>query len=138
MKNKVCSKCKIKKPLNEFPINRSKKDGHGYYCRICQRQVIRNHYQKNKKYYQKKAKRARNRNAKFLKDYKKEKGCKHCDEKEVCCFAFHHRKGTKKRFELADAANDCYSIKALLEEIEKCDVVCGNCHSKIHAGILNE
>ena len=34
---KICSKCKIEKPLDEFSLNRLAKDGHYAWCKECQR-----------------------------------------------------------------------------------------------------
>jgi hypothetical protein len=39
--SKVCSCCKIEKPLSEFGKNRSTKDGHSIYCRDCQNEKMR-------------------------------------------------------------------------------------------------
>ena len=33
--SKVCSCCKIEKPLSEFGKNARNKDGHDYYCKDC-------------------------------------------------------------------------------------------------------
>lgn len=39
---KRCSRCKLDKPLGEFPVNNSKKDGLSYYCRKCKTASGRN------------------------------------------------------------------------------------------------
>lgn len=43
---------------------------------------------------------------------------------------FHHVRGTKK-FNI-NKGRVSTSIKELLAEIEKCDLVCPNCHALIH------
>jgi hypothetical protein len=68
-------------------------------------------------------------------DYKSELACIKCGENEPCCLAFHHRESSEKDIEISRAVNQGWSIKRILEEIDKCDVVCHNCHSKLHAGI---
>lgn len=40
---------------------------------------------------------------------------------------FDHRPGVDKKFVMADL-NKVSSVSKLLEEIDKCDVVCSNCH----------
>ena len=35
MTTKICSKCKIEKPITEFHKNKSKKDGYGHICKKC-------------------------------------------------------------------------------------------------------
>ena len=44
---KVCSKCKVDKPVNEFHKNRSRKDGLGHYCKLCARAATRTNYRIN-------------------------------------------------------------------------------------------
>lgn len=41
---------------------------------------------------------------------------------------FDHRRGDKK-FNLADAPGQDKAIDEVLEEIDKCDLVCANCHA---------
>lgn len=41
---------------------------------------------------------------------------------------FDHRPGTIKKDEVAKMAHRCRSLSVILEEIEKCDLVCANCH----------
>lgn len=45
-----------------------------------------------------------------------------------CAMQFDHVRGVKK-FNLGYANGRSPSLEALVEEIEKCDVVCANCHS---------
>lgn len=57
---KICSKCKIKKPLKEFVNNKSNPDGKSYYCKICNQKIQKIYKNKNqdkikkqtKKYYE--------------------------------------------------------------------------------------
>lgn len=44
---------------------------------------------------------------------------------------FHHRNPLEKSFEISTKATGGWGIKTLLKEIEKCDVLCANCH-RIH------
>jgi hypothetical protein len=48
----------------------------------------------------------------------------------VLCF--HHRDPENKEFTISDDILRITSIKRLQNEIEKCDVVCANCHAKRH------
>ena len=70
----------------------------------------------------------------FLSEKKSEEGCYFCDEDDPVCLEFHHRKDEEKTENLSRMATQDYSIKSLKEEIEKCEVICANCHRKIHAG----
>lgn len=70
---------------------------------------------------------------KFTTDYKVEHGCKVCGEKHPAVLTFHHRDPSSKSFGISDGINyNKYSTKKLLVEMEKCDVMCFNCHHKLH------
>lgn len=60
-------------------------------------------------------------------------GCCICGETEPCCLDFHHLRD--KEFELAKAPD--VSKERLYKELEKCIVLCANCHRKLHAGIIS-
>lgn len=72
----------------------------------------------------------------FLRDKKQEAGCAICGEREACCLVFHHLDPTQKEFELGRNSGRHMNWKALMDEIDKCVVLCFNCHSKVHAGLL--
>lgn len=63
---------------------------------------------------------------------KTQKGCSYCGEKHYSCLDFHHVKGTKIDTIGQMTRNKKYSFEDLQTEIEKCVVVCSNCHRKIH------
>lgn len=46
------------------------------------------------------------------------------------CFAFHHNEPEHKDFTIAECKG--HSISKLLKEVEKCSLVCHNCHAEIH------
>lgn len=54
--------------------------------------------------------------------------CKDCGQIfAACCMDFDHRDGTDKKFGVAQGINS-RSIQELIDEINKCDIVCSNCH----------
>lgn len=57
-------------------------------------------------------------------------GCIICGEHELCCLDFHHI--CDKEFEIS--AGTEVSLTRLIVEIDKCVVLCANCHRKLHAG----
>lgn len=59
------------------------------------------------------------------------KDCLLCPETHPACLDFHHRDPKQKRFCVASHQGNC-SIDELLTEIAKCDVICSNCHRKLH------
>jgi hypothetical protein len=68
--------------------------------------------------------------------YKSEKGCLFCSEKESICLDFHHINPSEKEETIARLITQ-KGRKKTFEEIEKCIVVCSNCHRKLHAGLLS-
>ena len=92
----------------------------------------REHYQRNKPSYKEKAikhnKRYRLRNAKFLYDYKKTHACVDCGESNPLVLSFDHSKEHIKIGDLSNLAHRAFSIQAIQNEIDKCDVRCANCH----------
>ena len=62
----------------------------------------------------------------FIAEYKLEKGCMDCGYRlHPHALDFDHREGVDKCFEVSHYSG---RVQNLLPEIEKCDVVCANCH----------
>ena len=57
--------------------------------------------------------------------------CGRCPETHIACLEFHHRNPAKKDFLLSVGVAK-YSLKRLQAEVEKCEVICSNCHRKLH------
>lgn len=65
-------------------------------------------------------------------EYIKQLSCLTCGEKHPGCLQFHHRNPEEKDYNVSTMVNSGLSIKRILEEVEKCDVLCSNCHDKLH------
>jgi hypothetical protein len=59
-------------------------------------------------------------------------GCERCGETDAVCLDFHHRSPDEKLFTVSEGTTR--SLEAIKAEIEKCVVLCRNCHAKVHAG----
>lgn len=57
--------------------------------------------------------------------------CIRCRESDQACLDFHHRDGTTKDFTVSEAMRRLSRVQMIVE-IEKCDVMCANCHRKFH------
>ena len=129
---KQCAKCKLHKSFNEFNKNKSKKDGLQRICKICSRSEDRKSYLKsretNPQLRLNKNKEVLKRRKEWINDFKKE-GCLKCGEKRYHVLDFHHLNPSKKDFPISGAS---YSYKKLKQEIEKCAVLCSNCHRDFH------
>lgn len=102
---------------------------------MSQSESSRRHYLKNRaaRIADKKARKIRNR--KFVQDYKRTHPCIRCGESEPCCLDFHHKDPAQKFDVLAQMANRGFGLTRLLEEIAKCEILCANCHRKVHRGL---
>jgi hypothetical protein len=57
--------------------------------------------------------------------------CNRCPENHPACLEFHHTDPTIKEGNVGESIRK-WSTKRLLAEIEKCEVLCANCHRKEH------
>ncbi len=60
-------------------------------------------------------------------------GCKECGESHPACLQFHHRDSSIKEDSVSRMVTTGASLLRVREEIAKCDVLCANCHFKLHA-----
>ena len=58
--------------------------------------------------------------------------CNSCGEDHPACLCCHHRDPNEKELDIARVTGHGWSKQRILKEIEKCDILCHNCHAKIH------
>jgi hypothetical protein len=82
---------------------------------------------------QKRAQRKRRaaENAAFVWEYKSTHPCK-CGVSHPACIDFHHKDPATKDRGISDLVSGGLSHSRLLKEIAKCDILCSNCHRKLH------
>lgn len=129
---KTCSKCKEEKPLNAFAKRGKIRQA---YCKDCQSAYRKEHYVKNRQKYIDKAEKQRNKVKKEFFEWLQTKSCIDCGESDIRTLEFDHVRGKKEgniSRMLAVASKE-----RLLKELEKCDIVCANCHRKRTANTQN-
>ena len=62
--------------------------------------------------------------------------CLHCGMKDPVCLDFHHRDPETKDYPVSQMLT--YGWKRIMEEVDKCIVLCANCHRKEHARLKRE
>jgi len=67
----------------------------------------------------------------WFRELKSTKSCLRCGEATLECLQFHHRDPAEKDIEVSNMISG-WSRERILEEIAKCDVLCANCHLKLH------
>ncbi len=92
-------------------------------------------YARNKKRHADSVALRKKRIRQALQDLKETLSCAKCGENHPSCLQFHHPDRKTKEVGVADAVSQGWSIKRILKEIEKCVVLCANCHFKIHSEI---
>lgn len=62
-------------------------------------------------------------------------GCKQCGENDPHCLDFHHLNTEEKKRSVSQLISYEISKEELQEEINKCEILCANCHRKEHYSI---
>jgi len=131
---KTCTRCNNEKPLDTFSKNKNKKDGRGAWCKPCHRAYENNRYKTSTDERQRKrdnSKSYRRQSRANLKKYLEDKSCVDCGFSDGRVLEFDHREEQEKSFNIGDV-HGRYSWGRMLEEINKCDVRCPNCHRLRH------
>ena len=68
----------------------------------------------------------------FREEVLAKKSCSKCPESHIACLDFHHRNPKEKDFAVSRAIDRKCSKEKILKEIAKCDILCSNCHRKLH------
>ena len=89
-------------------------------------------YQKNKKLAIERVSKRKKENKRWLEDYKRNLKCIVCGEADPATLDFHHRDTKTKERGICYFVSNGYSVKKILQEIKKCDILCSNCHRKLH------
>lgn len=80
-----------------------------------------------KAYAKLKRQRRRLLNLMLVSEYKEANPCMDCNRKfPAVCMDFDHRPGEVKRFTVSAGTSKAWP--ALIAEVQKCDLVCSNCH----------
>lgn len=67
----------------------------------------------------------------WLIEYKKKQRCAKCGDTRWYVLDFHH-KGKDKEAEIADLVARAVKKETIIAEINKCEVLCSNCHREEH------
>ena len=69
-------------------------------------------------------------------EYKSHLKCERCPESHHSCLDFHHEDPNEKEITISRAIASRWSKDRIIKEIEKCSVLCANCHRKLHNELL--
>lgn len=128
---KYCPHCKITKSTEEFSANNSRKDGLQNICKPCRKAYLKKDYDKKKVFYIKRSKINRKKRSSVIREfvdaYKSKTPCKDCNNNFFPFQMDFDHLGNKK-FNISSAVGDALPLEEVKKEIEKCELVCANCH----------
>lgn len=142
METRVCSKCGIPKPIEEFRLRNRFTRRRQSYCTECGSKMGADWYERNKAHHVENVK-ANTKNAKqlareFVYQYLLTHPCAGPDgtgcpyhETDPAVLEFHHV--GEKGWEVGRMIAQGYGTEAIAAEISQCIVLCANCHRRLTA-----
>lgn len=117
----------IKSELDKYLEN-----NHKVYCNLCHKIIDEDKAYNNTNPHRirrckKCAKIQRNHKYDYMSKFK-ENGCCICGESDIACLDFHHVEN--KEYQISHMLTHSYNL--IKQEIDKCVVLCSNCHRKLH------
>lgn len=128
--NKVCTWCGLTKSLDEFHWRDKGKGIRQSCCKPCRKGIDAERWRAGKKTGT--SKEARDSRKAVVRDYVwaclVESGCTDCGEQNPVVLEFDHIR--EKSGTVSKMMADSVGLELIKQEIEKCEVVCKNCHAK--------
>lgn len=115
MDTKKCSKCGRELPLTEYYSR-----GNGKLrseCKQCHKNYVKNKYNERKE---------------MVNKIKGNQGCAKCGESREYMLDFHHKDPSIKDDNIARITSNNNKMENIQQEIDKCIVLCANCHREFH------
>lgn len=115
MDTKKCSKCGKELPLTEYYSR-----GNGKLrseCKDCHKNYVKGKYKERKN---------------IVNDIKISQKCAKCGENRAYVLDFHHKDPSIKDSTIARLTSNSNKLEDIQREIEKCIVLCSNCHREFH------
>jgi hypothetical protein len=133
MTTKRCSKCGEEHDISKYTwsirgIKRHSK------CPKCRSEERIDYYNRHKEeelsYKYPRQVRKREEARAYIFNYLKQHPCVDCGETDPLVLSFDHVRGTKK-MNVSQMVNQGYSLEIIQTEVDKCEVRCMNCHTRI-------
>lgn len=120
--------CDLPFSYDDFHKKSGTPDGYSYYCKGCTSDRAKKYYRNGEGVRSKaieRAKVAKQEARTFVLDYLRSHPCS-CGEARPACLDFDHQRD--KVMNISYMVAHGYSIDSIKLEIEKCQVLCANCH----------
>ena len=130
----VCNHCLKEKDPEEFNWRYKALGIRHPTCRECQKPFRKNWYEgsakeKHLENVHERKRRVRDEAREYVWNYLLSHPCIQCGESNPVVLEFHHREGKDKA--VSEMVAGGYPIHKIQAEINKCDVLCANCHRKL-------
>jgi len=131
---KKCNHCKQEKAEEEFNWRFQKLGVRHKTCRECMKIFRKNWYEgdahdRHLQQVKERKAAAREVSRQYVWDYLSTHPCVQCGESDPMVLEFHHKR--EKEFAVGVLASGGYPIEKIQSEIDKCDVLCANCHRRL-------
>lgn len=127
----LCIVCKVEKTDNEFNWRNKQLDIRKNHCRVCDREMRKRSYEKHKEKSILAVRDRTNTIKEQFRQWKSTLNCQICSETEEVCLDFHHIDPTTKEAGVAKLLERGSKLQ-IIQEINKCVVLCACCHRKVH------
>lgn len=132
MRYKLCSTCAENKPFGSYYKHHRR--GLQAQCILCKKEYNKNHYKKDSAKYKTRAAKLNQEYKEevqsYLISYLKEHTCVRCPETDIVVLDFDHINPEGKEFSISAGIRSKLKIGRIKVEIEKCQVLCANCHRR--------
>lgn len=127
---KICTKCLGEKPLSAFAFRNKAQGTYASNCKQCQKGAKDSHYRRNKAAYIAKSRARRIEYNARWREFKSGLSCSECGQNHPATLDFHHP--DRKEHSVSDLLRGEVGWDKLMDEVEKCIVLCSNCHRILH------
>ena len=131
LKMKVCRTCGEDKPYSEYHKDLQNKVGYKYQCKLCTSAYKKDYMGRpgKREQHRQNSADARQRNKEFLIDVlNASEGCMDCGNTDVRVLEWDHRDPAQKVHNVSYLVSKGHPIVQVQAEMDKCDLVCANCH----------
>jgi hypothetical protein len=126
---KRCPACKQELPEESFSWQWRAKGIRRSRCKTCYNKYQSNYRKEHLANTRKHVSNHRKRKREYIRKVKEGAVCADCKKKyPPYVYDFDHRDPKKKKFDIAAMVSHGFGLKKIKKEIEKCDIVCANCH----------
>ncbi len=129
---KICCGCNILKTIDLFGKKRSQKDGLQPRCKECRKFSTKKYYIGHEEQQKNRVKKYNSLNRikvhEYIFDYLSKHPCTICNENDILVLEFDHV--VNKTENISVLIKNRSSITKIQEEINKCQVLCANCHKR--------